>query len=89
MNHMQALHTMLPHNVRNVFLLQLCCHSNVATLEKKNSICTKAIEPLNYFLVGQISILHMAFNNHKDEEDIYYFSMPTSHAHELKSMTGY
>jgi hypothetical protein len=73
MNHMQALHTMLPHNVRIVFLLQLCCHSSVTTLEKKISIRTKAIEPLSYFLVGQISKLHMAFNNHKDEEDIYSF----------------
>jgi hypothetical protein len=73
MNHMQGLYTMLPHNARKMFLFQLCCHFSATTLEKKSSICTKANGPLNYFLIGQISILHMAFKNHKDEEDIYSF----------------
>jgi len=40
-------HTILPHHVRKMFILQLCCHSNVATLEKKNSVYTKTNGPLS------------------------------------------
>jgi hypothetical protein len=48
-------HTILPHHVRKMFILQLCCHSNVATLEKKDSIYTKTNEPLSM----------EGFNSHK------------------------
>jgi hypothetical protein len=50
-------HTILCHHVREMFILQLCFHSNVATLEKKNSIYTKTN--------GALSM--EGFNNHKGE----------------------